>query len=113
MVAAHCPDGAVWRYAYDPFGRRISKDTKGLRHDFLWDGDVIARETVNSRAADWFFEPRSCRPLARREGGALLWAADHDTWGSLRPLRKVAGAGDEDYWLTLSSDDILCRSAWP
>ena len=75
---------------------------------------------------DQLVEPRSFRPLARleggqlayvvndhlgtpkevvSEGGTLLWAADHDTWGSLRPLRKVAGAGDEDYWLTLSSDD--------
>jgi YD repeat-containing protein len=28
LIKAHCPDGAVWEYEYDPFGRRIAKKTK-------------------------------------------------------------------------------------
>ena len=113
MVSADCPDGAVWHYTYDPFGRRIAKYSKSTRHDFLWDGDVIARETVNGHAIDWFFEPGNFRPLARLENGqlsyvvtdhlgtpkgvvsaqgTLQWAADHDTWGSLRPKPNVASA---------------------
>ena len=134
MIAAHCPDGRVWRYAYDPFGRRVSKETPGTRHDFLWDGDVIARETVNGHAVDWFFEPASFRPLARLENGALayvvndhlgtpkevisergalLWAADHDTWGSLR-AKAVGqqGAEEEDYWLTLSNESAQAQPDW-
>ena len=134
MIAAHCPDGRVWRYAYDPFGRRVSKETPGTRHDFLWDGDVIARETVNGHAVDWFFEPASFRPLARLENGALayvvndhlgtpkevisergalLWAADHDTWGSLR-AKAVGqqGAEEEDYWLTLSNKSAQAQPDW-
>ena len=117
LVQARCPDGRVWTYAYDPFGRRVSKESNGLRHDFLWDGDVIAREVVNGQAVDWFFEPRSFRPLARLEAGslsyvvtdhlgtpkevlssegALLWSSDHDTWGSLRTIRAAFVSGD--YW---------------
>ena len=123
LVQARCPDGRVWTYAYDPFGRRVSKESNGLRHDFLWDGDVIAREFVNRQAVDWFFEPRSFRPLARLENGALsyvvndhlgtpkevlssegalLWSSDHDTWGSLRILRQATAKGD--YWTEEVSD---------
>ena len=116
-LSALFPNGRVWAYAYDPFGRRVSKETNGIRHDFLWDGDVIAREVVNGQAVDWFFEPRSFRPLARLENGALsyvvndhlgtpkevlslegalLWSSDHDTWGSLRTIRAAFVSGD--YW---------------
>lgn len=135
MIAAHCPDGRVWHYAYDPFGRRVWKETPGARHDFLWDGDVIARETVNGHAVDWFFEPASFRPLARLENGALayvvndhlgtpkevisergalLWAADHDTWGSLRPKMLANGTtnAEDDFWLTLSDDSVRAQPDW-
>lgn len=136
MVAAHCPDGSVWRYGYDPFGRRVWKETVGIRHDFLWDGDVVARETVTCQGVvqevDWFFEPGSFRPMARlesgrlgfvindhlstpkevvSEGGALLWAVDHDTWGTLRKTGKQVVGSDVveqgDYWI---EDMVLSTS---
>ena len=105
MVCARCPGGDVWTYAYDPFGRRISKANQSEDHRFIWDGDVIAREIRNGQDIDWFFEPGTFRPMARcadgvltnivtdhlgtpkemvTEGGTLVWAADHDTWGSVR-----------------------------
>ncbi|MFV0490081.1 MAG: colicin D domain-containing protein, partial [Vibrio fluvialis] len=117
LVLADGPLGR-WRYGYDPFGRRIYKECQGRREDFLWDGDVIAR----AGEVDWFFEPDSFRPMARHEagalfhivndhlgtpkemfseGGALAWAVDHDTWGTVR-LGRAVGAGFAergDYWV--------------
>ncbi len=112
------PNGR-WRYGYDPFGRRIFKASAGRSEDFLWDGDVVAR----AGEVDWFFEPDSLRPMARvehgqlayvvndhlgtpkevmAERGALIWAADHDTWGTLRLGRRAAGSDlieQGDYWI--------------
>ena len=100
---------------------------------FIWDGDVIAREITETRGGtrtvDWFFEPNSFRPMARLENGqlsqvlndhlgtpkevvggdgALLWSADHDTWGTLRTKRAAVGAQEEaeDYWLTLETSGL-------
>ena len=139
LISAACPDGDVWTYAYDPFGRRVSKHCKHTKTTFLWDGDVIAREITEARGGpqtvDWFFEPNSFRPMARLEGGNLsyvindhlgtpkevigadgylLWSADHDTWGTLR-TRKTAGStqGEEDdFWLTLT-DTPDSTTAYP
>ncbi len=116
LIAADGPHGR-WRYGYDPFGRRIWKESAGQREDFLWDGDVVAR----AGEVDWFFEPDSFRPMARcqagvlfhivndhlgtpkemfSEGGALAWSVDHDTWGT---VRHVAGTKRDvergDYWI--------------
>ena len=114
LIAADGPQGR-WRYGYDPFGRRIFKESGGRREVFLWDGDVLAR----SDDIDWFHEPDSFRPMARRqagalfhivndhlgtpkemfsEGGALAWSVDHDTWGTVRHVgsRPVERG---DYWV--------------
>ena len=112
LIRAHCPDGAVWTYAYDPFGRRVSKECATEHRRFVWDGDVVALEAITLDGAfseiAWFFEPDSFRPMARCEKGALLfivndhlgtpkeavdgkgrlvWSADHDTWGTLRHVK--------------------------
>lgn len=132
MVRADCPNGAVWRYKYDPFGRRISKECKHTTVRFIWDGHVIAREITethgNIQTVDWFFEPGSFRPLARLEQGdlsyvindhlgtpkevvggegRLRWSADHDTWGALRTKRSLASSPLEtgDYWVEPTSID--------
>lgn len=127
MTVAHTPDGASWTYGYDAFARRLWKQEwrrgatpgtvtqidwqPGVRHDFLWDGDVIARETVTSatgvRQVSWIHEPGTFVPLARVEAGrlsyvvtdhlgtprelvsetgALEWAADYRTWGRVRRI---------------------------
>ena len=121
LVAADGPQGR-WRYGYDPFGRRIFKEHRGQREVFLWDGDVLAR----SGDIDWFHEPDSFRPVARRqagalfhivndhlgtpkemfsEGGALAWSVDHDTWGTVRHVgsRPVERG---DYWIENVAHDL-------
>ncbi|MBO8195214.1 type IV secretion protein Rhs [Streptomyces oryzae] len=40
------PDGVVWRYAYDPLGRRISKHAESERVDFTWDGPTLIEQTT-------------------------------------------------------------------
>ena len=139
MTRATCPDGDTWHYAYDAFGRRISKRCKHTTVTFIWDGDVIAREITetrgDTRSVDWFFEPNSFRPMARLENGdlshvlndhlgtpkevvggdgALLWSADHDTWGTLRTKRAAVGAQEEaeDYWITLEYDEGAATKAY-
>jgi YD repeat-containing protein len=65
LVSVSTPDGSVWRYRYDPFGRRIAKEHVSASGEilgetkFTWDGVVLAEQaTVNAG-------PRLCRSFAR------------------------------------------------
>ncbi|WSR69458.1 RHS domain-containing protein [Streptomyces sp. NBC_01197] len=49
------PDGTVWRYLYDPLGRRISKSRLSgcgehvlERIEFTWDGTTLCEQTSHS-----------------------------------------------------------------
>ncbi|MFB7667576.1 RHS repeat-associated core domain-containing protein [Kitasatospora sp. NPDC056138] len=68
LIALTTPHGDVWRYLYDPFGRRVAKvrmtpDGTGVveRTVFVWDGDVLAEQartdlqtgTVQVTTWDW------------------------------------------------------------
>jgi RHS repeat-associated protein len=50
------PDGTVWRYHYDPLGRRIAKqrlDAQGAvaeQTDFTWDGTTLCEQTAHRPA---------------------------------------------------------------
>ncbi|MET9862734.1 putative T7SS-secreted protein [Streptomyces smyrnaeus] len=44
------PDGTEWRYAYDPLGRRISKESASERVDFTWDGPTLIEQTTTGEA---------------------------------------------------------------
>ncbi|MGV9617340.1 RHS repeat-associated core domain-containing protein [Streptomyces tendae] len=53
LVAVTTPDGTVWRYRYDPFGRRIAKhrmaaDGVAITEEvlFTWDGATLAEQTT-------------------------------------------------------------------
>ncbi|MFD3534628.1 DUF6531 domain-containing protein [Streptomyces sp. NPDC058664] len=77
LVSVTTPDGARWRYAYDPVGRRIAKqrlaaDGAGIveRTDFTWDGSTLCEQTTH---ADFLPHPVT-----------LTW--DHD---GLRPLAQT------------------------
>jgi RHS repeat-associated protein len=52
LVGVTTPDGARWRYRYDPLGRRIAKQrlaadgvTVAEQVDFTWDGSILAEQT--------------------------------------------------------------------
>ncbi|MGW8380520.1 putative T7SS-secreted protein [Streptomyces sp. ODS28] len=51
LVACTTPDGTVWRYRYDPLGRRIAKqrmngDSIAEQIDFTWDGPTLIEQTT-------------------------------------------------------------------
>lgn len=65
------PDGTVWKYTYDPLGRRTAKhhvvDT-GARADevlFTWDGTHLAEQEVEGVTTSWDYSPGTHRPLTQ------------------------------------------------
>lgn len=75
------PDGATWRYEYDPIGRRVLKQQRGADGTvlrtvrFVWDGPRLVEETVVENASadallttrTWDYEPGTFRPAAQVE----------------------------------------------
>jgi len=73
------PEGAVWRYHYDAFGRRTAKQRLTATGDvaeqtqFTWDGHLLAEEHQGTAAADsaggkattWEWQPGAFRPLTQ------------------------------------------------
>ncbi|WP_097880970.1 putative T7SS-secreted protein [Streptomyces sp. st140] len=72
------PDGTVWRYTYDPLGRRTSKQRMSAdgisvteRITFTWDGTTLCEQTTstpgipNQVTLTW--EHRGLRPIAQTE----------------------------------------------
>ncbi|MCX5309257.1 DUF6531 domain-containing protein [Streptomyces sp. NBC_00160] len=98
MTSCRTPDGVLWRYDYDPLGRRTAKhrmaqDDRTAVHSvhFVWDGTRLAEQvdTAHSTVTTWEYD--GYRPLAqweRRlrapqsapavEGAAVEGAADRD-----------------------------------
>ncbi|MFD9957818.1 RHS repeat-associated core domain-containing protein [Amycolatopsis sp. NPDC058986] len=78
LTQAITPDGAVWRYRYDPLGRRIAKQRLGSRGEvaeqttFAWDGTNLAEQvrwTSDAPPATtvWDYRPGTPVPLAQRQ----------------------------------------------
>jgi RHS repeat-associated protein len=86
LVRAVTPDHGVWRYVYDPMGRRSAKlriDDEGTvveQTQFSWDGPRVAEQ--HSQNADgtwvaltWDYEPDAFRLAAQRR---RVWTDDAD-----------------------------------
>lgn len=84
LTQAITPDGSIWRYAYDPLGRRTAK--RRLADDgtvleetwFTWDGTRLAEQasiTADGQAhvTTWDWEPGSHRAAAQTQRS---WATD-------------------------------------
>jgi RHS repeat-associated protein len=78
LTSVVTPDGARWRYTYDPLGRRTAKlrlagdgETVIERVDFTWDGTTLCEQTTsapelsNSVTLTWYH--RGTRPIAQME----------------------------------------------
>ncbi|GAA2834097.1 hypothetical protein GCM10010441_68290 [Kitasatospora paracochleata] len=85
------PDGSLWQYLYDPFGRRIAKQRLATdRHTvleetrFVWDGTNLAEQTRTdpdtgtAHTSTWDWEPDGERPLAQRDRTHHLRDATQD-----------------------------------
>jgi len=80
------PDGESVEFAYDAFGRRISKRHAGRTTRWIWDRAVPLHETVETiagtRAADesttWIFDPETFAPMAKvSDRGTCSIVTDH------------------------------------
>ncbi|SDX73249.1 RHS repeat-associated core domain-containing protein [Amycolatopsis xylanica] len=74
LVGVVTPDGARWKYVYDPLGRRMAKlllgedDVVAGRVDFVWDGGVLAEQIDSAgRTTAWEWGTDGLRPLAQIE----------------------------------------------
>ncbi|MFS8202679.1 DUF6531 domain-containing protein [Streptomyces sp. CWNU-52B] len=78
LTSVVTPDGTVWRYLYDPLGRRISKRRMGddgrtvvERTDFTWDGTTLAEQTTVSADLPYpvtlTWDHQGHRPIAQTE----------------------------------------------
>jgi RHS repeat-associated protein len=80
LTETHTPDGAIWRYSYDAFGRRFRKECVkpgefGRKHSvtYVWQGATLAEEWKTNTEGDdqpievsrWHFEPGTFNPIAK------------------------------------------------
>lgn len=76
LIETHTPDGSVWRYSYDAFGRRIKKECvkagefgRQSSVTYLWQGATLAEEHATTgevtEVSRWHFEPGTYNPLAK------------------------------------------------
>ncbi|HWO59066.1 MAG TPA: RHS repeat-associated core domain-containing protein [Umezawaea sp.] len=102
LVEVTTPDGHLWRYHYDPLGRRCAKvryaadrTTELLRVEFTWDGIQLAEQRIGSAVTTWSVEPRTARPVVQidrvAEGDLRFHHVVTDHIGSPRELVDVAG----------------------
>ncbi|MER5911096.1 RHS repeat-associated core domain-containing protein [Streptomyces sp. NPDC001982] len=82
LTSAVTPDGTVWRYLYDPLGRRVAKqrlttDGQGIAEEtrFTWDGPhLVEQSTVradSSRTSTLTWDRDGVRPLTQTERTTL------------------------------------------
>ncbi|MFG2502559.1 putative T7SS-secreted protein [Streptomyces sp. NPDC048441] len=78
LTSTVTPDGTVWRYTYDPLGRRTAKlrladdgETVVERVDFTWDGTTLCEQTTSSaelaNPVTLTWDHRGLHPIAQTE----------------------------------------------
>ncbi|GLY65066.1 RHS repeat-associated core domain-containing protein [Amycolatopsis taiwanensis] len=74
LTAVRTPDGSVWRYRYDPLGRRIAKQRLAADGSvaeqtlFAWDGVELAEQLHSGgHATAWDLDPKGLQPLTQVE----------------------------------------------
>jgi len=136
LTAVTTPDGARWRYRYDPFGRRTAKErladdgeTVVERTLFTWDGATLAEQTTEApylpgrHTLSW--DHQGLQPIAQTEtlvpAGAEA-AADDEAEVSRRffaivtdligtPLELVDAATESVAWRASAS--LWGNTSWP
>ncbi|MFI1713700.1 putative T7SS-secreted protein [Streptomyces litmocidini] len=65
LTSVTTPDGTVWRYAYDPLGRRVSKQSRLETVHFTWDDTTLCEQTTEDVTLTW--DHAGLRPLTQTE----------------------------------------------
>jgi RHS repeat-associated protein len=109
LIAVESNEGGRVEFAYDAFGRRIAKQAKDHKFEFLWDGCVLLNERRDDKSNEYVFNLDSFEPLCRfdengfetyhndhlgtpheltDETGEIVWSASYDVYGSLTSTHK-------------------------
>ncbi|MGD6752307.1 DUF6531 domain-containing protein [Streptomyces sp. BH105] len=73
LVSCTTPDGVLWRYTYDPIGRRTAKyrmaedGSVAAAVHFTWDGNTLAEQTDSTTGVTLTWEHDDDRPLTQLE----------------------------------------------
>ncbi|MFD7500487.1 DUF6531 domain-containing protein [Streptomyces sp. NPDC059850] len=74
LASCTTPDGTLWRYSYDPLGRRTAKHRMAADRQtvleaihFTWDGDCLAEQSDSATGAVLTWEYEGHRPLSQYE----------------------------------------------
>lgn len=93
LVAATRPDGTRTEFSYDACGRRLSKRVGEAVTRYLWFGDQLVCEWLESDPrvrTDYLYKPGTHEPLAMRQNGAVYYFHNgHD--GAPRRLSDAWG----------------------
>jgi len=87
------PDATTAIFKYDPFGRRIRKNMKGVVTNYLYDGEDIVTEYNSTGAitAKYTHGPGIDEPLSDKEGG-LKYYYHADALGSVKRITDSSGS---------------------
>ena len=88
LTAVSTPDGATWRYRYDPLGRRIAKQRIDsaerivVQTIFAWDGPVLIEQTdavgFSNRTITWEYRPGTFHPVVQTSHSTLSDASQDE-----------------------------------
>ena len=120
----------IWTYAYDPFGRRLSKErqdklawtsTDPKRTHFVWDGSRLLQEYTYKGSYTYIYTDQdSYEPLAQvfdnaKDGKPYLAYFHNDQVGIPREMTDIYGNllwyGEYTAWSHLKKDECVYRNA--
>ena len=120
----------IWTYAYDPFGRRLSKErqdklawtsTEPKRTHFVWDGSRLLQEYTYKGSYTYIYTDQdSYEPLAQifdnaKDGKQYLSYFHTDQVGIPREMTDIHGNllwyGEYTAWGRLKKDERVYRNA--
>ncbi|MGN6951423.1 RHS repeat-associated core domain-containing protein, partial [Neisseria sp. P0014.S002] len=120
----------IWEYAYDPFGRRLSKERKDKlawtstdpkRTHFVWDGTRLLQEYTYKGSYTYIYTDQdSYEPLAQifdnaKDGKQYIAYFHNDQIGIPREMTDIHGNllwyGEYTAWGRLKKDERVYRNA--
>ena len=120
----------IWTYAYDPFGRRLSKErqdklawtsTEPKRTHFVWDGTRLLQEYTYKGSYTYIYTDQdSYEPLAQvfhnnQDGGQYLAYFHNDQIGIPKEMTDIHGNllwyGEYTAWGRLKKDERVYKNA--